>query len=107
MIPLGAVMRAASVGQVVESRRPDYQPGELVQGFFDWQDYVATDGKGLVPMRKVPSGVPPNLALSLFGITGPTAYFGVLDAIFRDILAALCGRLRAVKGQSPHDGCGS
>ena len=25
--------------------------------------------------------------------------------IFRDILAALFGRLRAVKGQSPHDGC--
>src|SRR5215831_11454357 len=49
MIPLDEVMRAASVGQVVKSRRPDYQPGELVQGFFGWQDYVATDGKGLVP----------------------------------------------------------
>lgn len=30
-------------------------------------------------MRKLPPEVPPNLALSLFGITGPTAYFGVLD----------------------------
>jgi NADPH-dependent curcumin reductase CurA len=30
-------------------------------------------------MRKLPGAVPPNLALSLFGITGPTAYFGVLD----------------------------
>jgi hypothetical protein len=27
--------------------------------------------------------------------------------IFRDILAALFGRLRVVKGQSPHDGCGA
>ena len=79
MIPLGEVMRAISVGQVVESHRPDYKPGELVQGAFGWQDYVSTDGSGLVPMRKLPSGVPPNLALSLFGITGPTAYFGVLD----------------------------
>ena len=26
--------------------------------------------------------------------------------IFRDILAALFGRLRAIKGQSPHHGCG-
>ena len=79
MIPLGDIMRAASVGQVVESRRSDYKPGEFVQGAFGWQDYVATDGTGIIPMRTVPSGVSPNLALSLFGITGPTAYFGVLD----------------------------
>ena len=30
-------------------------------------------------MRNLPREVPPNLALSLFEITGPTAYFGVLD----------------------------
>ena len=30
-------------------------------------------------MYKVTPGVPPNLALSLFGITGPTAYFGITD----------------------------
>src|SRR5215813_5775489 len=30
-------------------------------------------------MRPIPPGVPPNLALSLFGITGLTAYFGILD----------------------------
>jgi NADPH-dependent curcumin reductase CurA len=73
MIPLGDVMRAASVGQVVESRHPEYKCGEFVQGAFGWQDYVATDGGGIIPMRRVPPGVPPNLALSLFGITGPTA----------------------------------
>jgi len=78
-VPIGAVMRAASVGQVVESRRSDYRPGEFVQGFFGWQDYMTTDGEGLMTMRRVPTGVPPNLALSLFGITGPTAYFGVVD----------------------------
>jgi hypothetical protein len=79
MIPLGDVMRAAGVGQVIESRHADYRPGELVQGMMGWQDYVVSDGKGLLPLRKVPQGVPPNLALSLFGITGPTAYFGITD----------------------------
>lgn len=78
-IPLGEVMRAFGVGQVIESRRPDFKPGDLVQGGFGWQDYVATDGKGFVSLRKLPPGVPPNLALSLFGITGLTAYFGLLD----------------------------
>ncbi|HUB94292.1 MAG TPA: NADP-dependent oxidoreductase [Stellaceae bacterium] len=79
MIPLGEVMRASGVGQVIESRHDGYRPGELVQGMMGWQDYVVSDGKGLLPLRKVPAGVPPNLALSLFGITGPTAYFGITD----------------------------
>jgi len=79
MIPLGEVMRAAGVGQIIQSKHSDYKPGEFVQGAFGWQDYIATDGADFIPMRKLPAGVPPNLALSLFGITGPTAYFGVLD----------------------------
>jgi NADPH-dependent curcumin reductase CurA len=79
MIPLGEVMRAFAVGRVTESRRSDYRTSELVTGLFGWQDYIATDGGGLVGMRKVPQGLPPNLALSLFGITGMTAYFGVND----------------------------
>ena len=79
MIPVGEVMRAISVGQVTESHHPDYKAGDLVQGTFGWQDYLATDGSGVLPMRKLPPQVPPNLALSLFGATGPTAYFGILD----------------------------
>ncbi len=78
-IPLGEVMRAASVGQVVESRHPGFAEGDLVQGAFGWQDYAVTDGGGLIPARVLPAGTPPDLALSLFGITGLTAYFGVLD----------------------------
>jgi len=78
-IPLGEVMRAAGVGQVIESRHPDFKPGDLVQGWWGWQDYAVTDGKSLGGMRKLPPGVPPNTALSLFGITGCTAYFGIID----------------------------
>ena len=79
IIPLGDVMRAASVGQIIQSEHPEYNAGEFVQGAFGWQDYIATDGAGFLPLRKLPPGMAPNLALSLFGITGPTAYFGVLD----------------------------
>ncbi len=78
-IPLGEVMRAFGAGQVIESRHADFKPGDLVQGGFGWQDYVATDGQGFGSLRKLPPGVPPNLALSLFGITGLTAYFGMTD----------------------------
>src|SRR4029078_7033924 len=79
MLPLGDVMRAASVGQIIQSKHPSYKRGQFVQGAFGWQDYIATDGTGFIPMRSLPPDVSPNLALSLFGITGPTAYFGVLD----------------------------
>jgi len=78
-IPIGEVMRGGAIGQVVESRSPDYKVGELVFGLFGWQDYIATGGRGLFPMLRVPSSMPPNLALSLFGTTGLTAYFGVND----------------------------
>lgn len=78
-VQIGEVMRASGVGQVVESNHSEYAVGDLVQGGFGWQDYMATDGGGMFPVRKVPPGITPNAALSIFGITGLTAYFGVLD----------------------------
>jgi NADPH-dependent curcumin reductase len=78
-IPLGEVMRASGVGQVVESKMPGFSAGDLVQGWWGWQDYVVTDGRGPGGMRKLPRGVSPNAALSLFGITGNTAYFGITE----------------------------
>ena len=81
-LPLGEVMASGSVGEVVESKHPDFQVGELLSGAFGWQDYAVSDGSafgGLVPPLKIPPGVDPPTALSLFGVTGLTAYFGLLD----------------------------
>src|SRR5436189_4808824 len=38
--PIGEVMRAGAVGQVVESRSPQLHRGDLVAGAFGWQDYA-------------------------------------------------------------------
>jgi NADPH-dependent curcumin reductase CurA len=76
-IPIGEVMASFAVGQVLESRHPDFKAGDIVRGSFGWQDYVATDGKVFGGMHKVSPGVSPNLVLSLFGINGLTAYFGI------------------------------
>jgi NADPH-dependent curcumin reductase CurA len=78
-VAIGEPMQAGGVGQVIESRHDGYKPGELVQGTLGWQDYVATDGGGAMPMRKVPPGLAPELALSVAGGTGLTAYFGMLE----------------------------
>jgi NADPH-dependent curcumin reductase len=78
-IPLGAVMRAAAVSQVVESKKSGFVRGDLVQGMAGWEDYTITDGEGMLSMYKLPPGTDPLIALSLLGITGLTAYFGVLE----------------------------
>jgi NADPH-dependent curcumin reductase CurA len=78
-VPLGEVMQSFAVGQVLESRRPDFKQGDIVRGDFSWQDYVVTDGRGFGGVQKVPPGTPPHLALSLFGVNGLTAYFGMIE----------------------------
>src|ERR1700733_4492375 len=78
-VPLGEVMQSFAVGQVLESRRPDFKPGDLVRGDLSWQDYVVTDGRVIGVMQKVAPGTPPNLALSLFGANGLTSYFGMIE----------------------------
>ncbi|MBV8772329.1 MAG: NADP-dependent oxidoreductase [Deltaproteobacteria bacterium] len=75
-VPLGAVMRALSVSQVVESSNSGFASGDLVQGMTGWEDYTVSDGRG---MQKLPPKADPLVALSVLGATGLTAYFGVLD----------------------------
>jgi NADPH-dependent curcumin reductase CurA len=69
-IPVGQVMLAGTVGQVVESKRQGFAKGDLVQGLFGWEDYTVTAGGGLMGLQKLPQGTDPILALSLLGTTG-------------------------------------
>ena len=75
---IGDVMRGHGVGCVLESRHPDFAVGEMVSGALGWRRYLATDGKA-IPLNKVPAGVEPAAALNVLGLTGLTAYFGMLD----------------------------
>lgn len=77
-IPLGQTMKAGTVGQVAESKRPGFAKGDLVQGLFGWEDYTVSGGEGLMGLQKLAAGTDPLLALSLLGTTGLTAYFGTL-----------------------------
>jgi len=77
-IPIGNVMLAGTVGQIVESKKSGLAKGDLVQGLFGWEDYSVNAGGGLMGLQKLPPGTDPLLALSLLGTTGLTAYFGTL-----------------------------
>ncbi|MDX1732784.1 MAG: NADP-dependent oxidoreductase [Halioglobus sp.] len=78
-VAIGEPMRSSGVAQVVASENPDLPVGTLVQGMTNWQDYGIGDPAGMIPPMPLPDGVPPSLALSMFGTTSLTAYFGLLD----------------------------
>jgi hypothetical protein len=77
-IGIDEVVRGGGIAEVVSSNTERYAPGDLLFGMTGWQDYVIAD-EAERSMQTVPEGVPPTLALGLFGITGMTAYFGLLD----------------------------
>lgn len=85
-VQIDEVMRAHTVGQVVESKHDAYTPGEFVAGPGLWQDYyvagrAALRGRGTpgFSVTRVPEGARPTWALGVLGLTGLTAYFGLLD----------------------------
>jgi NADPH-dependent curcumin reductase CurA len=75
----GDVMPAWGAGQVVESNHADYRVGDRVWGTFSWQDYVVVGQDGLFPLSKIHPDVPITYPLGVTGITGVTAYIGMLD----------------------------
>jgi len=78
-VALGEPMRASGVGQVVASGNDELPQGTLVQGLLGWQEYALYGQSDAVQLRPIPAGVPPSMALSIFGGTSLTAYFGLLD----------------------------
>ena len=74
---IGEVIRSGLVCEVVESREPGFAAGDIVTGMLGWRLYnVAKPGE----LRKVDAKIAPvTTALGVLGITGLTAYFGLLD----------------------------
>ena len=76
-VQIGEVMVGTVVGEVVASKNPDFQVGDIVTGGLGWQEYGVSDGNNL---RKVdPTLAPISTALGILGMPGLTAYFGLLE----------------------------
>jgi len=78
-IPLGEVIRSFAGGEIVRSRDPRYRQGQHVQGLFGWQDYAVAKPGVSGPISVIPDEFPITSGLSALGLTGRTAYFGLLD----------------------------
>lgn len=76
-VKIGDVMRAGAVGRVIASQNPNFKTGEHVFGMLGVQEYAASDGKGLTKVD--PNLAPLPVYLGALGITGLTAYFGLLE----------------------------
>jgi len=93
---VGQVIESGGVGEVVESRAPNFQPGDIVTGMFSWRlhNVVKADGlmkvsspvgpveagsAGILPAPSAPREPSITTALGVLGMPGLTAYFGLLD----------------------------
>jgi len=74
----GEVMRSLGMGVIVKSANPGFKVGDIVQGMTGWQTHVISDGRGF---SQVPgnSGLPLAAYLGPLGMTGITAYFGLIE----------------------------
>ncbi|HEV2531596.1 NADP-dependent oxidoreductase [Phenylobacterium sp.] len=72
----GQVMAGGALSEVVTSHDPSLKPGDLVWGDTGWQDYATAPAKRLT---KLPAMEPVTHLLSVYGVAGLTAYFGLLE----------------------------
>jgi NADPH-dependent curcumin reductase len=76
-VPLGGVMTGQTVSRVESSLNADYRIGDLVLAESGWQEFAVSDGRDLT---RLPAGLEhPSWALGVLGMTGFTAYTGLLD----------------------------
>jgi NADPH-dependent curcumin reductase CurA len=74
-VEIGAAVEGETVAEVVESRHPEYRPGDLVQARIGWRTYAAI---GVAGLRRVDPGLAPiTTALGVLGMPGFTAYAGM------------------------------
>ena len=75
---LGDVMRGGTIGIVEDTKSEKFEKGDIVNAMGGWQEYCVSDGKGI---RKIPlnTGFKLDSFMSILGMTGMTAYFGLLD----------------------------
>jgi leukotriene B4 12-hydroxydehydrogenase/15-oxo-prostaglandin 13-reductase len=76
-VDIGQLMVGGTVGKVVQSSNPQFQVGDVVVGYWGWQEFAVSDGKGLQKLDA--SLAPASTALGVLGMPGMTAYFGFLD----------------------------
>ena len=75
-VEANSVMAGGAVAEVVASKAGGFAPGDLVFADTGWQDYASLPGRALMKVTRIE---PMTHLLSVYGIAGLTAYFGLLE----------------------------
>ncbi len=78
-MPLGAPVMGLVLGEVIDSRHPDFSPGTWLMARLAWQQYSITDATDFLIRLPEPLEAEPAAYLGLLGDTGLSAYFGLRD----------------------------
>ena len=76
-VNIGEVMRAGTIGKVIESNSPHYKPGDYVNANLGVQEYAAVAPKFLTKIDETIASLP--TFLGTLGMPGLTGYFGLMD----------------------------
>jgi NADPH-dependent curcumin reductase CurA len=101
---LDAPVVGQTLGRVVESRHPDFVPGQHLRARLAWEEYSITDATDFLVVVPPEYDCPPNWHLGILGDTGMSAYFGITD-IARPgpgetvVVSAAGGAVGSVAGQ--------
>ncbi|MCB1412213.1 MAG: NADP-dependent oxidoreductase [Xanthobacteraceae bacterium] len=100
-VEANTVMAGGGIGEVIESKDPGFAPGDIVFGDTGWQDYAAVPARHLAKMPRIE---PLTHLLSIYGIAGLTAYFGLLNigrpkAGETVVVSAAAGSVGSIVGQ--------
>ena len=74
---LNEAMMGGALGRVVQSKNPDFAVGDLVNNRLGFREYFVSDGKGLSKLTPA-EGLPLTVHMHALGMTGFTAYGGLL-----------------------------
>lgn len=101
-VAVGDVMRAAGVGTVIASMHPGFEEGDQVTGFTGVQSHALVAGRDLTKVSD--SLAPLPTFLGVLGITGLSAYFGLLDVGALEegdtvLISGAAGAVGSVTGQ--------
>lgn len=103
-VGLGEVMRGLTLGVVEASKSERFKAGDIVTPLSGgWADYAVVHEQGLRPVHRAP-GMPLTANLSVLGMTGLTAYFGVTDVLKAKagetlVISAAAGAVGSIAGQ--------
>ena len=103
-VGLGEVMRGLTLGVVEQSKSDRFKDGDVVMPLSGgWADYAVVHEQGLRPVHRAP-GLPLTANLSVLGMTGLTAYFGVTDVLKAKagetlVISAAAGAVGSIAGQ--------